>query len=524
MSTLVTFCLSPHFSIFPVFNPSTTPVSAAPPLAPLSTFCYNFSTMFQTSSHSSSRLSLRWDALIPLLAFVLYCATLHVGPAGRIAPGDAAKFQYIGLILGVPHAPGFPLYVLSTWLWSRLDLMLAPATMINLLSAFFISLALFSFHRALRAAGISLAVSLLATLALLVSPRVWLAATQAGPLALSILLTCLIFYSSVALAHSSSPTYYAVTLALTLVAAGHDTLLLWWSPLVILIITSWAPHAWRYRTSWLALVLGLLLGFGIHAYTYVRSWQLAPVLEFIGPRTSLTRLAAFILGAQFWPNYWHLPLHAMLTQRLPLLTRDIATQLHLSLAALAFPGFLAAALRARRLAVFLAGAILINLAFTIHQFAPDPAASFWLATLAAAFFAALGLDVIAAFSQRLRPLLLMLAAACLASHTFFSARDVLSIPHDFRIRDLLLALPSHAVLLTKDTYATSQLLAYYHWTDRFVRQRHIAVRDTLDPSVTNPVFFFEHPVLAEVQAAGLNASLVASNAHGVMFMLSGAPQ
>jgi len=484
-------------------------------------FCYNFS-MSPTPSHSVSRPAWRWDICLVLFALAVYSTTLHVGPAGRSAPGDAAKFQYIGLIMGVPHSPGFPLYVLSTWLWSRFDLMLSPATMINLLSALYVAAALVCFRRALCTAGVSLPVSLLATIALLAAPRVWIAATQAGPAALTILFACATLYAASAFSHSLAPSSYAVTLALALAAAGHDTVLLWWAPLIVLITTCWAPRVWHRPAPWLALVLGLVFGFGLHAYALVRSWQLAPVLEFIGPRTSLARLAAHALGAQFWPNYWHLSPHPILTQRLPLLARDLAAQLHLSLAALALPGLLAAWLRLPRLALMLSSALLANLAFSVHQFAPDPAASLWLAMLAAAFCGALALDLIISLSPPLHTLLVLLAAACIASHAVFSARSVLATPHDFRIRDLLLALPSHAIILTKDTYATSQLLAYYHYTDPFVRQRSIAVRDALDASLTNPVFFFESPVYDEVRAAGLHTALAASNAHGALFLLIGA--
>jgi len=47
--------------------------------------------------------------LILILVGIIYLKTILPGLGYS---GDTAKFQYIGKILGVPHAPAYPLYVL----------------------------------------------------------------------------------------------------------------------------------------------------------------------------------------------------------------------------------------------------------------------------------------------------------------------------------------------------------------------------------------------------------------------------
>lgn len=463
-----------------------------------------------------------WDFLVGLFLFALYLFTLHHGPGGRISPGDAAKFQYIALILGVPHAPGFPLYVLLLRLWLYFNPLFSHATFANLFSAACTALAAPLLHRALCTAGITFYPSLLLTVTLFLSPRLWMAATQAGPLALSFLLVSAIAFAVSSFLSTRSPRALAAGIFLTLLAAGHDTLLLWWAPFLLLHLFAHSPHGWRSRLPWLALAAGLLIGFGSHLYTYARSWQLAPVLEYVGPRTSLLRLFSFMLGAQFWPNYGFLSWHAMLTERLPRLFRDLSEQLSLSFLGLALPGFLIAWLTRFRLAFILSAALVVNLAFSLHQFSPDPPASFWLAAFACALAAAVAIDTLLLYASRLRPVILLFCSICLATHVFFSFRTLRSAHADYQWRDLLLAAPPNAIILTKDVYATSQILNYFHYTDPFVRRRALSARDAVTPAITNALVFLESSVFNEICSAGLNATMLASNSHGAVFMLANA--
>ncbi|MEO6222321.1 MAG: hypothetical protein ABIP90_03660, partial [Vicinamibacterales bacterium] len=42
------------------------------------------------------------------LTFQVYLITIYPGLFGM---GDAAKFSFVGKVLGTPHAPGYPMYV-----------------------------------------------------------------------------------------------------------------------------------------------------------------------------------------------------------------------------------------------------------------------------------------------------------------------------------------------------------------------------------------------------------------------------
>ena len=81
-----------------------------------------------------SRLIVR-EAIFPFLLcaafFVLYVHTLSPG----LLTADNGEFQLVGVLLGVAHPPGFPLYTMLAHAASLLPLGDDPAWRINLLSA-----------------------------------------------------------------------------------------------------------------------------------------------------------------------------------------------------------------------------------------------------------------------------------------------------------------------------------------------------------------------------------------------------
>lgn len=68
---------------------------------------------------------------VGLASLAIYLVTLYPGLGGG---GDAAKFQYIGSVLGTPHPPGYSLYVLLSFLFAQLPIG-SLAYRINLMSA-----------------------------------------------------------------------------------------------------------------------------------------------------------------------------------------------------------------------------------------------------------------------------------------------------------------------------------------------------------------------------------------------------
>src|SRR5687767_1438380 len=81
----------------------------------------------------AARMDALWAAAVGGAAFVVYLRTLA---PGLVAVLDTPMFQFIGRVLGVPHNPGYPLYVLLTYPFSYLPVGSLPYR-INLFSAIF---------------------------------------------------------------------------------------------------------------------------------------------------------------------------------------------------------------------------------------------------------------------------------------------------------------------------------------------------------------------------------------------------
>jgi hypothetical protein len=59
-------------------------------------------------------------ALLGATALAVYVRTLY---PGLTLHGDTPKFQYLGSVLGTAHPPGYPLYVLVSYCFSKLRCM-----------------------------------------------------------------------------------------------------------------------------------------------------------------------------------------------------------------------------------------------------------------------------------------------------------------------------------------------------------------------------------------------------------------
>lgn len=123
---------------------------------------------------NKSRIDFALGFLLALVAFFLYVQTL----VPSILDGDQGELQYMPSILGIPHPPGFPLYLLLGHLWSLLpigDL----AYRMNLFSAIFGALTIGALFVVLRRQGLHLVAALGAfTFALI--PTFWNYSTLAA--------------------------------------------------------------------------------------------------------------------------------------------------------------------------------------------------------------------------------------------------------------------------------------------------------------------------------------------------------
>lgn len=447
---------------------------------------------------------MRWRGVflvVACVAFALYCVTLYPGVGARAMPGDAAKFQYIPAALGVPHAPGFVPYVVAGWLWSRFPLPGGLAARMNLLSAVCAAAAIWLFMRTLHRCGAPLAAAVLTGAGLALSPWFWRRATEAGPGMLTVLM-CIAAVDAWARWRTGSRWALAAGMALALAACLNDTHLLWLLPLAFVYVIMAGRGAPYGLQLWLGIVAGCACWIVAFIFVYIRSRQGAPGLEYVLADAPAGRVAAFLLGAQFWPNWFQEPAAGMV-RRVLSLPREALRMLNIGGVALAVLGIVTLVRASRAAGIALVCAAVAAIACVAHEYAVDIRELYWPAWLALMYAVGLGLGDAWARGAASGWFATAVYGALLVSASAVTWPGMRRAPNPYEIERLLLAAPGRAVLLVNDVYTWQEVTRYYAHTDRFVAGRAVTVSDAYGGVPGGIYVFFDPQVARTIREAGL---------------------
>ncbi len=238
-------------------------------------------------------------AAVLALPAVLYWLTLYPGVGGRGNTGDSAKFQYIGEVLGVPHQPGYPQYVMLNFLWTRLPLPMELATRVNLLSAVFALGAGAFLFLLFRELGGGTLPAVLATWTVLLARTVWTFSTEAEVYSLNLLWVAAVSWAACRFTRERSRRWLVALLVLYAFSFGNHPMMITLLP--GLAVTLLAIEGKRLFERRLVLVALLAVGASLAQYGYVlwRSHSDAPFVEGIGREADLDRLADSMSGERF---------------------------------------------------------------------------------------------------------------------------------------------------------------------------------------------------------------------------------
>ena len=222
--------------------------------------------------------------LVFIACFALYACTLYPGVGGRAQWGDAAKWQYIGSVLGISHPPGSPLYVLATFAWGRLPIATTIGARVILFSAVCGAGAVALVFATLRTLGARVGAALVGAGSLAIARALWTFSTEAevyAPLALAI---AFVVHRFVVWQAARRVRDYAIGCAAYALAFGDHYLVLMLLPaLLALVLSSDARAAFRPRA--LAIVtLAILFGLVPFAWLWFQI-PLASYSEFPGARS-----------------------------------------------------------------------------------------------------------------------------------------------------------------------------------------------------------------------------------------------
>jgi len=205
--------------------------------------------------------------LLALGAFLLYLRT--TAPSVATLFDDSLEFQVVIPLLGVPHPPGYPLYVLLGKVWTLLLPLRDPAWRLNVLSTLFAALALVPTYLLLHRIVPRRRLVLPTVMTLVLAPTFWAQATIAEVYALHMLLSALLLYAALPLLdeRALSPRRLYLLAALVGLGLAHHRM-------IVLLLPTIAYWLWiaRSRLPRRAAVWGkvaLALGAPLLLYLYI---------------------------------------------------------------------------------------------------------------------------------------------------------------------------------------------------------------------------------------------------------------
>jgi hypothetical protein len=253
-------------------------------------------------------------------AFLIYLMTMFPGLAGL---GDSPKLQFVGSVMGTPHAPGYPLYVSVSWLFSQVPIG-SLAYRVNVMSAVFGAVAVGLLAAFLLAIGVrplaAGAVALAAGLGQVFWSQAIIAEVYTLNAAIFLAMLCALVQWRVT---RRDGDFLWATAAFGLGLAHHPTLWLTAPAVAVFVITTDRRVVIRPRL--LALVMAILgMGVSMYGLIWLRTVQAAPLLEVRAD--SVWDILRHLRGEQFAGELFVFGPEALARERVPLVAGWIGAE------------------------------------------------------------------------------------------------------------------------------------------------------------------------------------------------------
>ncbi len=320
----------------------------------------------KTADHRPQRVALSIFVFCSFLA--LYVATL----LPDVLPADAGEFQLVAETAGIAHPPGYPLYTMLAWLFTRMPVGLSAAWRVNVFSAVTAAATLSLVFSTAHKLTDSFLSGLVAVLTLGSATTFWATATQASIRPLTGFFMALGLY---ALAHhaswldepwtdrpcggdaASGPYLVLFSLGLSLGLTHHPSLAFPAAVLAAYLILI-DPALLRRPRRWVMPAAALVLGSAVFLYLPLRG---SPDLA------TLSGFLDHVLARGFRGDMFALGLF----DRLVLLPTLFRFQFNLPLLLGMSGGAVLIVFQDRRLALLLLGSVAVHTAITLTYDAPQ---------------------------------------------------------------------------------------------------------------------------------------------------------
>ena len=271
-------------------------------------------TMEPVSVQQEDRALRRGDwilsAVVAAVTFSIYLKTLFPGLGGG---GDSAKFQYVGSVLGTPHPPGYPLYVLVSFCFAQLPIG-SLAWRINAMSAFFATVAAALCVVIWRRLGVSRPIAACVALALAFDHALWAFAVRAEVYALTGALTAVLVFCALRWQATRRARDLYLVVAIFALSLGNHLTAAAVAPALIALIVVTDRHAIRGRTLVAGTVI-VIVGLCQYGFILLRTAQNAPYLE--ARASNLRELFAVMRASRFSNEIFAFSIHQLFVERIP---------------------------------------------------------------------------------------------------------------------------------------------------------------------------------------------------------------
>jgi hypothetical protein len=277
-----------------------------------------------------ARVHVTWPYVVPLLVLsVVYGRTVQRSTGNQFSV-DTTKFDYLGLVLGTAHPPGYPLYTMLNAVFVRIVPWGSVAFRANLLSAVFAILACLVAVSIFTQLGVRPTVAAGGACALGLIPQLWHFALIAEVYTLSILFVALVLACLLAYDSTQRPAWLRAGLLIFALSFAHATSQVLLIPGLLLYLAVRRP-AWLFRPRELVWMLPLGAALALLPYTYL-FWRTAAGAPLLDTRvTGFTSFWEVISGARYSGQMFGVTLHQIISERLPQLWSDGVRQLGLAL-------------------------------------------------------------------------------------------------------------------------------------------------------------------------------------------------
>jgi hypothetical protein len=406
------------------------------------------------------RIDALWAAAAGLAALSVYVATLA---PGLVVEVDAPMFQFVGRVLGVPHNPGYPLYVLLTHPFSYLPVG-TLAYRINLFSAILGSLTVSLAFLVSRRLGCRRIVCLGAALGMAFGHVFWSQSVIAEVYTLHTAILAGVLLALLTWGETGRSGFFYASVALFAAGLGNHITIVGFAPGIVLYALLTRSQFVRRPRTVLAVSAILCVGLLQYGFILIRSAQSGVYLE--SHAQTIGELFDVMRAAQFSDRLFAFDWRSVIFDRLPWVVQRVLTpELTVAGIGLSGVGCIWLLLRRRGEALLLLFGCLATIAFAINYSVVDTPVFLLPATLVLWVLVAVGGEQTArlagrnAVARALAAVLVLLLPAWHLNQNFRitdRSRDTEAAAH---LDGLFDALPDRSVLV-HDDFLVDRLLMF----------------------------------------------------------------